>query len=324
MSKRNIVGFSPEGEMIALQVTPDGYLKVSPQGGVANAVSAFGIRQDSDGPAAANGQPHPLIINPDGRLKTAGAPAQYAPITGTITANAQTIFMDTTSVSNLVCHVTGTFASVNVSFEASLNSTNGTDGNWFGIQAVRTNSNVIESATGLLSATPIYGWELSVNAFKWIRIRSTAWTSGTQSWVFTLGSYATEPIPAIQTHAVTQSGAFTFTPLTPTSHNLNSAATTNATSVKNTVGTIFGLNAFNYTAATIYLKLYNKASAPTVGTDVPVMVVPLAADSRTTLDTGTLGMRLATGIAYCLVTGEPDTDTTAITAGAVKVKMDYV
>lgn len=144
-----------------------------------------------------------LPINEVGRLKTSNLPADIDPVTGTITANGQTIAFPTDRVSNVMAHCYGTFSTVNVTFEGSLNSTNGTDGNWFTIQAARTSTNTIETTTGNLSAAPAYGWELSVNALRYMRVRATAFTSGTQSWVFTLGSYATEPIPAIQTHAVT-------------------------------------------------------------------------------------------------------------------------
>jgi hypothetical protein len=150
-----------------------------------------------------------LPLNEVGRLKTSNLPADITPVTGTITANAQTIPVATDRVSNVMAHCFGTFSTVNCTFEGSLNSTNGVDGNWFTIQAARTSTNTIETTTGNLSAAPAYGWELSVNALKYMRVRATAFTSGTQSWVFTLGSYATEPIPAIQTHAVTLAAAAT-------------------------------------------------------------------------------------------------------------------
>ena len=58
--------------------------------------------------------------------------------------------------------------------------------------------------------------------------------------------------------------------ITPTLSALTSAATTNATSVKTSGGTIYNIVASNTGAAAAYLKIYNKASAPTVGTDIPV------------------------------------------------------
>lgn len=58
--------------------------------------------------------------------------------------------------------------------------------------------------------------------------------------------------------------------ITTTLATLTSAATTNATSVKTSGGTIYNIVASNTGAAAAYLKIYNKASAPTVGTDIPV------------------------------------------------------
>lgn len=143
-------------------------------------------------------------LNEDGRIKTAGMPAQYTVATSDITANAQTMAIEVSDASNVVihCKANPSVAGHNVTFEGSLDSTNGIDGTWFGIQAVRTNANTIETATGALAATPAYGWELSVNALKWFRVRATAHTSGNMRWFMMRGSYATEPIPAIQTHAI--------------------------------------------------------------------------------------------------------------------------
>jgi hypothetical protein len=285
----------------------------------------MGIRQDSDvTPVSANGDYHPFIFNEVGRLKTASAPAQYTAATGNITANAQTITADVTQVSNLMVHCFGTFAGSNVTFEGSLNSTNGTDGNWFGIQAVRTNANTVEATTGVLGAAPAYGWELSVNALKWFRVRATAFTSGTQSWVFTLGSFATEPIPAIQTHAVTQSGAFTITLPTASVHTLTSAATTNATNVKATAGHVYELTVDNFTASIKWFKLYNKATAPTVGTDVPVLTIPVPANSYVTLNFGTTGKRFATGIGIAITGAQAVADTTAVAAGDTHSQLSYI
>jgi hypothetical protein len=51
---------------------------------------------------------------------------------------------------------------------------------------------------------------------------------------------------------------------------LSSAATTNATSVKTSMADLFRVRGYNASTSARYLKLYNKASAPTVGTDTPV------------------------------------------------------
>lgn len=122
----------------------------------------------------------------------------------------------------------------------------------------------------------------------------------------------------------TVTGTVTATNTTPTPLNINSAATTNATSVKTSAGTLFALIASNTAASPRFIKLYNKASAPTVGTDVPVLTIPIAASATAQIDLGTLGYRFATGIALAITGLAADSDTTAIAANEVKVLISYV
>lgn len=168
----------------------------------------LGKRRDADTTSVADGDLNTLNLDEEGRLKVASKPASYAPTVGNVTSATSTVFVNTERFSNLMIHCTGTFAGVNCTFEGSLNSTNGTDGAWFGVQAIRSNANTVETTTGVLGAAPAYAWELSVNAMKWFRVRATAWTSGTQVWTMIPGTYATEPIPAAQVTA-TQNVALT-------------------------------------------------------------------------------------------------------------------
>lgn len=110
----------------------------------------------------------------------------------------------------------------------------------------------------------------------------------------------------------------------PTPLNLNSAATTNLTSVKNSAGTLYNLVARNTGAAAAYLKLYNKASAPVVATDVPVLVIEIAAGGLVPLSFGAVGHRFATGIALAITGAQADTDATAVAAGQVRVLGSYI
>jgi hypothetical protein len=177
------------------------------------------IRSDSDAVTADNGDYTILKLDEEGRLKVSSKPSSYPDITGDITAVQATIGTpvaggtvsgDVSRASNVMMFCTGTFSTINVTFEGSIEATG--DTNWFGVQAVRSNANTIETATGNLSAQPAYGWELSVNALKRVRVRCTARTSGTQSWRFVQGTYATEPIPAAQVSATQPvSGSVTAT-----------------------------------------------------------------------------------------------------------------
>jgi hypothetical protein len=107
-----------------------------------------------------------------------------------------------------------------------------------------------------------------------------------------------------------------------TTHHLISAATTNATSVKTSAGAIGMISVTNSNAAARYFKLYNKASAPTVGTDTPVMTVLLKPGETTFIESNS-PIRLGTGIAYALTTGVAVADTTAVAAAEHAVSIFY-
>lgn len=72
-------------------------------------------------------------------------------------------------------------------FEASINSTDGVNGNWFVIPGLRSNAAASETASGALSATPAYGWQFDVTCFNWFRVRATAGTFGTLTCIFAPG-----------------------------------------------------------------------------------------------------------------------------------------
>lgn len=104
-----------------------------------------------------------------------------------------------------------------------------------------------------------------------------------------------------------------------------SAASTNATSVKGSAGQLYGLYVSNINAAVRYLKLYNKASAPTVGTDTPVLVFAIpgnTAGAGFTIEF-TNGVAFGTGIAFALTTGVATADTGAVAANEIVVNLGY-
>lgn len=96
---------------------------------------------------------------------------------------------------------------------------------------------------------------------------------------------------------------------------LSAAASVNSTLVKSSRGRVFRIAGFNANAAARYLKLYNKATAPTVGTDTPVWTEYLAPTSKFSIDLG--GLYFATGIGFGLTTAGADADTGALTAADI-------
>lgn len=102
---------------------------------------------------------------------------------------------------------------------------------------------------------------------------------------------------------------------------LNSAASTNAVSVKASVAVITDAVMSNSGAAAAFVKIYNKATAPIVGTDVPVATLVVPALGHAALDVN--GLALSAGLAIAVTNLAPDADATAVAAGQVKLWMQY-
>lgn len=106
-----------------------------------------------------------------------------------------------------------------------------------------------------------------------------------------------------------------------------SAATTNATSVKAAPGAVYNLVAINTTATVYYLKLYDKAVAPTCNTDVvlqtfPVPPTPASGSPAPLMLTSNVGIGFNNGIGFCLTAAIADNDNTAAATG-VAINFNY-
>ncbi len=106
---------------------------------------------------------------------------------------------------------------------------------------------------------------------------------------------------------------------------VSAAASVNATSVKTKSADLFRVGGYNASAALRYLKIYNKASAPTVGTDAPVLTIPLEPSKSFSIALGgTGGIYLSAGLAYAITIGAADNDAGALTAGDITcLSLDY-
>lgn len=113
-------------------------------------------------------------------------------------------------------------------------------------------------------------------------------------------------------------------PTMSTGRLLSVAASTNSTNVKASAGRVYAIQGYNAANAVRYFKLYNKATAPTVGTDTPVKTLALPPGVGFAFD-WSRGYAFATGIGFGLTTGAADNDTGALTAADVLgINVDYV
>ncbi len=133
-------------------------------------------------------------------------------------------------------------------------------------------------------------------------------TVTTVSTVTSVGTAGTPPVPA-------------------TPYFLNSAASTNAALIITGTSGLQAFHATNIGAGIAIVKLYNKATAPTVGTDVPEMIIPVPAaaaglpGTSPPLSPAYIGQRFPLGLGIAITGAMADSDTTAVAAGQVKVKL---
>ena len=283
------------------------------------------VRKDAEAAVSANGNFAPLLVDSLGRLKVSTTLAAAPATVANITTNGGKVTMPCLSFGAALLFCSGTFAGSNCTFEGSVDSTDGTNGNWFVIDAKRTNANTVETTTGVLGGTPAYAWRVNTCGFKYLRVRATAFTSGTQVWTLQPVAFQSDPTPASQVSGTQPvSGSLTATLVTPTASLVNSAATTNSTLVKNAAGTLYGMVISNTGAAAAFVKLYNLATAPVVGTSAVVLTIPVPASGTVSINWGQLGMRFGTGIGLAITNLAPDADTTAVALGQVKVATSFI
>jgi hypothetical protein len=75
--------------------------------------------------------------------------------------------------------------------------------------------------------------------------------------------------------------------------------------------------------------VFNKASAPTLGTDTPVktFIIPVASTAAngggSNIELGAGGLLLGTGFAYAVTGGIADNDSTSVAAASWAINCDY-
>ncbi len=143
-------------------------------------------------------------------------------------------------------------------------------------------------------------------------------TAGTLDATITNASLPVTQSGAWSVSAV-QSGAWSVSPLASpvggaTPFHLLSAASTNAANIKSSAGTVYSIMAVNTAAATYFLRLFDKASTPIPGTDVPVLTIPVLAGQSVTLPVPT-GIACASGIGIDLTGAIGDNDATVAAPG---------
>lgn len=157
--------------------------------------------------------------------------------------------------------------------------------------------------------TSVSGSQLFSAMFTRMRAIITAWTSGA----------ATAPV-------IFESGAAIAVRQPLKLYRLPAAlASTNPVLVLTGARKLFGGFVYNAAAAARFLKFYDKATAPVVGTDIPILTIAIPATSGLSISQicTDYGIPFALGLGIGLTVNLVDADTTALTAGDVQVELLY-
>jgi hypothetical protein len=98
-------------------------------------------------------------------------------------------------------------------------------------------------------------------------------------------------------------------------------ADTNAASVTTTPSRVYTIVTANKAAAARYLKLYDKATPPIVGTDTPKYTIPIPIGGQVL--TFPLGLKFSLGIAWAQTVSMDDSAVDALTAGDTIVTLEW-
>lgn len=100
----------------------------------------------------------------------------------------------------------------------------------------------------------------------------------------------------------------------------NSIASTNGENISGTAKMLYNVYACNHHVTNwAYIKFYNKATAPTVGTDIPLVVVAVRPSDCASLTFGDIGISFGTGVSIAITGGPSTADTTSVAAGDVQL-----
>lgn len=234
-------------------------------------------------------------------------------------ANGQSNAIDTSEFLCCAVQITGPFVGT-LQFEQSND----------GVNYVSADGVNITGQVSPVNSVTAPGMYIFATLARWLRFRVSAYTSGNINidaicnnefaalkMVTRVESYGGSASPTITQESVltTQGGLTQFKRI--------STADVNAIFIKAAAGRVYGYSFQNTTAAYKFVKLYNKATAPVVGTDTPIRTIGVPPNGEINYfnQFGLAGF--AAGIAFAITGASPDADATAVAVGDVIGAVDF-
>ena len=215
------------------------------------------------------------------------------------------------------------FGSGTVILEGSVNGTT-----WSAISVISSNTIGASSDVASITASGMYNFDACAPK---MRLRLSARTSGNFQFDIALGKgVPTARSVFIGNSATTVQGSSSAAALVVgmRSDNANQALTTvyrlpqslatnNAAAIKTSACKLAKIIGYNASTSVRYLRIYNKSSAPTVGTDTPILIIPLAPSSNFEFNLADIGLHLTAGMSIAITGNAASNDNTAIAANDI-------
>ncbi len=255
-------------------------------------------------------------VSPVKSVRTEIAGQAAANVTGTSTDLIPST--DVTGYTVAVLQLTGTWSMTLQAQQCNDNAT------FLQTQFISAQTQITNAA--IISTTTTNGMFIIPISGRYLRIRPSVWSSNA-SCVGTLELYSTPPPFVLALMASSVNLAPQTTGGTTTFH-LISAASTNATNIKNSAGQVYGYEFSNNDTGWAYVKFYNKATAPTVGTDTVIRTVGVPPAGRVNYHS-TVGIPFATGISIgttggaTATTSIQDSSTAVSVVNTLTIDIDY-
>lgn len=189
-----------------------------------------------------------------------------------------------------------------------------------------TTAGAVTAGGGFSGASAAATYVVPAIGLKIVRIKMTAFTSGSCAIVATASSGnmpypVNTQMPQLSSAVIastTGTGGFTW------HKGASTGATTVGVNAKSASGNLHHLVLMNNQAATdAYFKMFSKASAPTVGTDTPIAKFYMPPKSCIPIPLDFIRANFAAGIGYAFTGGPTDLDATAVAADTCFCQLLY-
>lgn len=113
-----------------------------------------------------------------------------------------------------------------------------------------------------------------------------------------------------------------FSPTTTTMATITAASGTNSTNLSTSSKVLYGAHVYNNGSSTVFLKIYNLASAPTAGSSLVTFNIGVAPGAWR--DVNLTGAVSSIGLGYTITGAITSTDTTSVAANDLIGVIEYV